>query len=412
MLLTLRLGRFALKNILRNKVRSGVILGAIAIGLFSGTFLTAFLNGWIVGSVESDIATQLSHIQIHHTSFLANCDITATFLRSKVEEQIALCSDLSSIAIKTAFRLNLTGMLASPHNSVGITANAVWEEEEVEVTDIWKFIPDSLGAFLPKDTRNAIVISQKIAEKLHVKVRSKVVFSFQDSFGEIQSIAFRVGGIYKTANGAFNEGNVFIRYNDVFEATGLPQGAVHVAALRLPGVEACAIIAPQLQNLLPNMDVQRWSDLNPSLLFLLGYTDFLAYILLGIFLLALSFGIINTMMMAVLERSYELRMLWAIGMTKGKIFGMIMLETLYLTFLGSVVGIFLGFVLLLPTLKSGIDLSFVISDQFEDYGFSSIVTPVIDQQMFVQIAVLVIVAGVLSAIYPAKKAINGLHIKR
>jgi len=387
------------KNIWRNKVRSGVILGAIAIGLFSGTFLTSFLNGWMIGSVKSDIETQLSHIQIHHADFLANYDINAYFLRAEVEEKIGH-------SMQTAYRLNLTGMLSSPHNAVGITANAVWEEEERLVTDIWKHIPDTLGTFFDDNSRNAIVISRKIAEKLNIKLRTKVVFSFQDASGEIQSIAFRVGGIYKTTNGMFNEGNVFIRYSDVFESTGLPEGAVHTAAVRLPNMDDCSTVALELKSLFPDLDVQTWSELNPSLLFMMGYTDYMAVILLGIFLLALSFGIINTMMMAVLERTRELGMLGAIGMSKRKIFSMIMLETIYLTFLGGIAGIVLGVVTILPTLQSGIDLSFAISDQFEDYGFSSMVYPVLDVKMFKQIVLLVFVAGILSAIYPARKALK------
>ena len=396
--------RLAWKNIWRNKVRSGVILSAIAVGLFAGTFLLAFLTGWIVGTVNSDIETQLSHVQIHDTAFLANYDINACFIRKEVEEKIL--RDVSCRASATSYRLNLTGMLASPYNAIGVTAKAVWEDEERQVTTVWKQIPDSLGSYLPDDTRMAIVISRKIADKLKVKLRSKIVFTFQDVHGDMQSIAFRVCGIYKTTNGMMDEGNVFVRYSDVFDYTGLPSGAVHEAAVRLPDIETCNIVAPQLKNMFPDMDVQDWSQLNPALSMYFAYIDFMGVIILGIFLLALSFGIINTMLMAVLERTHELGMLGAIGMSKGKIFSMIMLETIFLTLFGSIVGIILGIVFLLPTLKTGIDLSFFMKDYFEDYGFSSIVYPVLNTQMLVQISGMVILAGILSAIYPARKALK------
>jgi len=60
----------------------------------------------------------------------------------------------------------------------------------------------------------------------------------------------------------------------------------------------------------------------------------------------------------------------------------------------------------LPTLQNGIDLSFFMEDQFEDYGFASIVYPMLNVKMFVEIVVLVIFAGVLSAVYPARKALK------
>jgi ABC-type lipoprotein release transport system permease subunit len=297
-------------------------------------------------------------------------------------------------------------MLASSHNAIGVTAKGVCPDEEMQVTDVWQHIPDTMGVFLTDDTRNAIVISARIADKLKVRLRSRIVFTFQNVQGDMQSIAFRVGGIYKTTNAMFDEANVFVRYADVFNYTGLPEGAVHEAAILLPNIEACNIVAPQLKSMFPDMDVLAWNEINPALAMILAYTDYMGVIILGIFLFALSFGIINTMLMAVLERTRELGMLGAIGMSKRKIFNMIMLETVFLTLLGGIAGILLGAALLLPVLETGIDLGFFIGDQFEDFGFSSMVYPVFNVKMLVEIVVLVMLAGILSAIYPARKALK------
>jgi len=138
----------------------------------------------------------------------------------------------------------------------------------------------------------------------------------------------------------------------------------------------------------------------------LKWTMFMGPIMLSIFLLALAFGIINTMLMAVLERTREIGMLGAIGMSKGKIFSMIMYETMFLTLLGAVVGIAVAVASIYPTLESGIDLSGFIGDDFEDFGYSSIIYPIFNVRMIVQIVVLVIITGILSAIYPARKALK------
>jgi len=395
--------KLAWKNIWRNKVRSGVILSAIAIGLFAGTFLLAFIQGWILGTVNSDIKTQYSHIQIHDAGFLANFDINAYFMREEIGERIDRGVARNA---PTAYRLNLNGMLASPHNAIGVTAKGVFEDEEMQVTDVWQHIPDTMGVFLTDDTRMAIVISSRIADKLKVRLRSRIIFTFQDVHGEMQSIAFRVGGIYRTTNAIFDESHVFVRYSDVFSYTGLPEGAVHEAAILLPDIETSNIVGPQLRNMFSDMSVQDWSEMNPALSMYFAYTQFMGIVILGIFLFALSFGIINTMLMAVLERTRELGMLGAIGMSKRQIFSMIMLETVFLTLLGSAVGIILGIVVVLPTMETGIDLSFFMEDQFEDFGFASMVYPILNMRMLVEIVVLVILAGILSAIYPARKALK------
>ncbi|MDR2805448.1 MAG: FtsX-like permease family protein [Dysgonamonadaceae bacterium] len=394
--------RLAWKNIWRNKVRSGVILGAIALGLFSGTYIDAFMNGWIVGTVNRDVDTHLAHIQIHDTAFLANADINAFFLRPAVSEKI----EASGLPVSVSYRLILQGMLASANNAVGVTVKGVFPEEEKAVSSIGKEIPDTLGVFFPDNARTPVVVSKKIAEKLKVKLKSKIVFTFQDVRGEMQSLAFRVCGIYKTTNGAFDEGTIFVRYDDIFPYTGLPESAVHEAGIKTADLEACETIAPQLKNLFPGMSVRDWIEINPMLSMLLAWMDFFGIIIIGIFLLALSFGIINTMLMAVLERTRELGMLGAIGMTKGRLFRMIMQETVFLTVLGSLVGIALAALVILPSMKSGIDLSFLMEDQFEDYGFGSVVYPVMNVALFAEIVAMVVLAGILSAIYPAMKALK------
>ncbi|MDR1975313.1 MAG: FtsX-like permease family protein [Bacteroidales bacterium] len=396
------LTKLAWKNIWRNRTRSGVVLGAVAIGLFAGTYLSAFMNGWMLGSVQADIDTNLSHIQISDTAFSANNDIGAYFLQTNVAEKLANTPSLKEIS----FRLILNGMLSSANNSVGMTANGVVPEDEQRVSTIWKMIPDSLGAFLPEDTRAAIVISEKTAEKLKVRLRSKIVFSFQTAAGEMQTMAFRVCGIFKTSNSAFDEGQAFVRYDDIFPLTALPENSAHKAYIRVADLETCEKITPELKTLFPDLSVQNWKELNPMFAMSLEYMDLYAMIIIGIFLFALAFGIINTMLMAILERTREIGMLAAIGMNRSRIFRMIMFETVFLTLLGSVAGIALAIAALIPSLHSGIDLTFMMSDSFEDYGFSSIVYPVISAEMFVEIVILVILTGILAAIYPARKALK------
>jgi ABC-type lipoprotein release transport system permease subunit len=388
------------KNLWRNKTRSGVILGAIALGLFAGTYLSAFMGGWVLGSVNEEIDTNLSHIQIRDTAFAENNAINAYILSPlKIE---------SRKGREISYRLNINGMLASANNAAGVQANGVNPEEDMRVSTLWQTIPDSLGAFLPDDAKMPIVISAKTAEKLKVRLKSKIVFSFQDANGEMQSAAFRVCGIFHTANTAFDEGNVFVRYGDLQPVSALPDGAAHVAMLHFDNMSLDKIdeITPEISALFPDLSVKNWKELSPMFAMSLGYTDMMAVIILGIFLLALAFGIINTMLMAVLERTRELGMLRAIGMSRRRVFSMIMLETLLLTLVGSIIGIILAVAVLIPGIKYGIDLTPLMGDNFEDYGFSSIIFPVVNIDLFIEIVILVFVAGILSAIYPARKALK------
>jgi ABC-type antimicrobial peptide transport system permease subunit len=135
------------------------------------------------------------------------------------------------------------------------------------------------------------------------------------------------------------------------------------------------------------------------------YANFLGYIYVGIILLALAFGIINTMLMSVLERVKELGMLMAIGMNKTRVFSMIMLESVFLTLTGAAVGLIITYVVVQITGRTGINLA-MWAEGLEAIGYSAIVYPVVTAENYVVILVLVIITGIISAIWPARKALK------
>jgi putative ABC transport system permease protein len=122
-------------------------------------------------------------------------------------------------------------------------------------------------------------------------------------------------------------------------------------------------------------------------------------------MLALAFGIINTMMMTILERTKELGMLMAIGMNRRKIFGMIMLETIFLTMVGAVAGMLSGWLIIEALGRTGIHFS-TWGEGFEAIGFAAIVYPIIKPGFFVFVTIMVIVTAIIASVWPARKALK------
>jgi len=120
---------------------------------------------------------------------------------------------------------------------------------------------------------------------------------------------------------------------------------------------------------------------------------------------ALAFGIVNTMLMVVLERTKELGMLTAIGMNKRKVFSMIMLESVFLSVLGGVVGMLIATAAIELTARNGINF-LQYAEGMEAFGYSAHVFPEITASFFIMMTVLVIVTGILSSVYPALKALR------
>ena len=126
---------------------------------------------------------------------------------------------------------------------------------------------------------------------------------------------------------------------------------------------------------------------------------------IGIILFALAFGIINTMLMAIMERVREIGMLMAIGMSKAKVFLMIMLETVMLSLTGGIVGLTLSWIIIELTNKRGINLSSV-AEGLNSVGYSSFVRPELEMNYYLMIVSLVVITAIMASIMPARKALK------
>ena len=121
--------------------------------------------------------------------------------------------------------------------------------------------------------------------------------------------------------------------------------------------------------------------------------------------MALTFGIINVMLMVIIERTRELGMLMAIGMIRWKVFRMIMLETIFMSITGAVIGIILSSVTVALTGRNGINFA-SWSEGFEAMGYSAHVFPVIETTFYIFLGIMVIIAAMLASIWPARKALK------
>jgi ABC-type lipoprotein release transport system permease subunit len=128
-------------------------------------------------------------------------------------------------------------------------------------------------------------------------------------------------------------------------------------------------------------------------------------VLIIIIMSALAFGIINTMLMAVLERIHELGMLMALGMKRGRVFIMVMLETIFLSTIGGPLGLLAGYGTIRWLAQRGIDLT-DYSEGLEAIGYESVLYPVLNPLDYFQIVVGVLITAILASIYPAWKAIS------
>ncbi|MGB5668775.1 MAG: FtsX-like permease family protein [Maribacter sp.] len=392
--------QIAWRNIWRNKTRSFVVICSIIIGLWAGVFMLAFSWGMYKNNIDDTVFKQLSHIQIHHPLF--NQEIESKYTISNTDEILQKLQLNENVASASA-RIITTGMITSPTTASGVKIygiNPLQEEKQIGLHENVR-----QGVYFESDKENEIFLGEKLAKKLKIKVKSKVVLTFTDINADMISAAFRVGGLYRSKNISLDEVNVYVQQKKLRKLLGLGDDKSNEIAILLENEIQLDSIKKYSTKLVPKAKVEDWKELSPELGMIIESFNLYTYIITGIILLALTFGIVNTMLMSVLERIRELGMLMAIGLNKRKIFFMIMLETLYLTLIGCPIGLLIGWLSIDFLGKHGINIS-MFSEGLASYGFSSIIYPSLDNEKYIIVAVMCFITALLAAIYPAFKALQ------
>ncbi len=404
--------QMAWRNTWRNPTRSGVVILAIAIGIWAAIFLTGFATGMSKNYVSSAIADIISHVQVHHPSWKEDQEVKWTIPEAGKKIR-ALRADPVVEAVSA--RTVVNGMISSPRAARGVQILGVDPEAENRVRSLAGMV--DTGQYFTGEGRNELLLSRRMAEKLDANLRSKLVLTFQDDRLDITAGAFRVVGIFRTGNLGFDEGHVFVNRLDLNRLLGEEgQGAspgtsdlagvkVHELAVLLKDREQLDSFMHRTKATMPGLVVESYQDIAPDLQLYESQIEFVSVIYLSIIMLALIFGIINTMLMAVLERMRELGMLMAIGMNKLRVFIMVVLETSLLALIGGPAGMALGLATIGWLGSRGLDLS-AFSNALEMYGLSEVVYFEVEPSLYWQVPFAVMLTALLASLYPAFKAIR------
>jgi putative ABC transport system permease protein len=459
----------AWKNVWRNKKRSLVVIVAVTLGIISGVLLIGIMEGWVKQRLHDAIYNEVSHIQIHNNDYIKNEEIGLTVRNlEEISRNIDSLKGLSGWVKRTKIvamantpwantGVIIYGIDAEKEKLVTeiykeivpgggeyldnqkpgnilisdktaeilklkqyIITDSIIEklrEEKVPVTVLTKLetlknirfrSPGDFREILRKEfskkelDRYGLLITDK---GLDYRVRNKVQITISDKEGTpIQGI-FRVCGIYKTTNTGFDQMSVFVNARELANLYGGDDILTHEISVLLHNIEDADLVKARLSGISGENSVRTWKELAPDAAMMNDFMIIYYFIFVGIIMLALAFGIINTMLMAVLERTKELGMLMAIGMNRKRIFNMIMLETIFLTVVGAIAGMLLGWAIAAALGKTGIHFS-GWGEGFEAIGFAARVYPIVTPEFLIFTAIMVIFTAIFSSIWPARKALK------
>ena len=394
--------KLAWRNVWRNKVRSLIVIIATMLGISGALFIAGLMTGMTNSWVKKQIDTELSEFQVHLKKFIIEEDQNFYFEKQEMENFLG---DLSSSITARSYRLKAEGLAMSAHNSFQVILMGVNPEDEKTVTNLKTYLKE--GEYFKEQGRiKQILISRKLAEELKVKMNSKIVINLSDLDGEIIGEAFKVVGIYKTGNGPYDQGHVFVLNSEFRNLLKMEEDQYHELALRVTSEIPIEDLQNQMKNALPEEYLsESWQEMQPALKMTESYMDTFSYILLSVVLIALIFGIINTMLMVVLERSREIGMLRSLGLNDRKVGMMFILETIYLSITGAIFGNIISWLLIRHFGNRGIYFE-AWEEGFESFGYESTVFPMLETNFYFTVTLLVLFTALLASYFPVRKAIR------
>ncbi len=393
--------KLAARNLRRYLRRTLLTLAGIAFGMALAMIAIGLGDGAHDMMIENGLQLGQGHITIQPKDYLQSPS-TSLFL----EETSGLLNIIASepeVALSYP-RVRGEGMLSSASGGEGISFMGIDPGIEGEGKLVLRSM-DS-GEFLDGPGGNWIVIGKKLAELLSLKVGRKTVLTVQDSQGEITSTLLRVKGIFYSGSPEIDRTYTLIPIKTAQNILGMGSGVTSIAVY-LKEQRKTKTVLKKLRKSVSSekIAVLPWQKVQPSLRDFVVLDDAFGYLYYLIILIIVSIGVLNTVLMSVMDRKREIGILMAVGMRPGSVLRMIITETCLIAVLGTSAGLIIGYSIHYYFATHGLDLSSYMGE-FSLAG--TILDPVYYSKLrparIIQICTVIILMTVTMGIYPAIKA--------
>ena len=387
------------RNLWLYRVRTGLTTAALALGIAALTFLSAMNEGWVQQIKTNFSMLLMGHVQIHADGFEKSRSLTNLIGNSNlITDQL----DSEPMVKGWTRRVRVSGLASSANANAGVRVFAVEPERERDLSHVAKYVQE--GRWLTKEDDHAVLVGEGLADRLKIDLGNKIVLMVALSNGDIASEVFRVRGV-------LHSGVMEIDMYAAIIPLGMGQkwldleGAVTDIVAFANDFELVEPLVAVLRENNPDGDLEilAWSDFDPMAEQWSQFADVSAWIILSIVIFVVMAEVLNTMLMSMHERTRELGMMGALGVTRRQIFTMILCETLILFVIGGLLGFLLGAGISVYFGEHGIDLS-RYGVAFSFIYMESVVHPDLSLDSVMDILGAAAIGALVAGVYPALRA--------
>jgi len=388
------------RNLWRNYRRTLITFSSIGVAVWAMIVLAALMDAWAMSTFNASINTLTGHAQIHAEQYLQDPNIEYR-INMPDEQQIKLLN--SEIVKAWSVRVRVPAIVQSERENAPLMLVGINPQTEKNLS----FIADSIteGKYLDNENSPGILLGKKLAKRLRTEINKRVVILSQGPDGDIKERGFRVTGIYEVEQEDTETQYAFVSLNKA-QRMLMMNNSISEISFVLNDLNALDDFLNRYKTLNDQQnikqDIKSWSELEPFTLALLDMTSGTIALLTVIMFILVAFGLVNTLLMAVYERTREFGLLQALGMKPTYILFMILIESTFLVGIGVIVGSILSLTTI-GYFSSGLDLG-ALAEGSTMFGAGRVMYPEINWLQSGIIALFVWFMGIVTSLYPAWRA--------
>ncbi|MFA7500248.1 MAG: FtsX-like permease family protein [Sulfurimonas sp.] len=383
--------KLAWKNSFLRRARVLLVIIMIAVSMSMMLVLEGVYDGLVKNMVDKNKRSESGDISIFAKEYRVNRDLTYRIKNAdEIKAQLQSMKGVEAVVL----RVKADGLLSTARKSSFASLIGIDLKEEEHFGKFSEFLKEGVIDL----QKQGAIVGIELAKTLKLRIGSKVVFSTQDTKGEINSIALHVRAIVQTTNIGLDKGAIFIDINQAHKFLGTTSQDAMQIAIRGEDRE----LYGKLKRAFPNLDVKEFLELQPMMKMMQDVMIIFNSVTFLIVMGVVFIGIFGVMYVSILERVREFGIMISLGMPYRYIRAQIFLESIVVGLLGYLGGAVLGAVLLIYLERYGIDLS-AFSDALEMWGYEAVIYATIKVSYFTTTFGAIITASLLSVIIPLAK---------
>ena len=383
--------KLAWNNAFLRLPRTLLVIIMIAVSMSMMLSIQGIYDGMVINMVDKTIRSDSGDISIYNPKYRLNKLLQNSIKDAdKIKASLEARQDVEAVVA----RFSVEGLSSTAHKSSFSSIIGIDLGDEERFGAFSDFLKEGEISF----SKRGALIGSELAKTLKIRIGSKVVFTTQDSSGDINAIAVRIRGIVQTSNIVLDASALYVDNKQLHTFLGVGEDEATQIAIRTTS----KTLQPELQKKYKTLEVQSLLELNPMLKMMEEMMVIFNSITFGIVMIVVFIGILGVMYVSILDRIREFGIMRGIGMPFRLIRLQILLEALFVGLLGYLTGAVLGVAALLYLQHFGLDMS-AWADGLESFGYESVIYAHMEISYFTNTFLSIIAASLLSVLLPLRK---------